>query len=138
VSSFHETGEFGGRKKGDIARSPPPGDHGFLLVHHLIENPGQILTVAGVVVSHGARHPIGIVQYSCTVRSSHQDYRGASNLLSHANLAFHIRLTAHPHLPVAHDFAQHLRGASTARTLYVKPDVEPTCRAVRLSPQKPG
>jgi hypothetical protein len=48
VCSFHETGEFGGRKKGDVARSPPPNDHGFLLVHHLIENAGQILTEAGV------------------------------------------------------------------------------------------
>ena len=48
MCSFHETGEFGGRKKGDVARSPPPNDHGFLLVHHLIENAGQILTEAGV------------------------------------------------------------------------------------------
>jgi len=48
VCSFHETGEFGGRKKGDVARSPPPNDHGFLLVHHSIENAGQIYTEACV------------------------------------------------------------------------------------------
>jgi hypothetical protein len=48
VCRFHETGEFGGRKKGDVARSPPPNDHGFLLVHDLIENAGQIFTEAGV------------------------------------------------------------------------------------------
>ena len=48
MCSFHETGEFGGREKGDVACSPPPNDHGFLLVHHLIENTGQILTKAGV------------------------------------------------------------------------------------------
>ena len=48
MCSFHETGELGGRKQGDVARSAPPNDHGFLLVHHLIENPGQIFTKAGV------------------------------------------------------------------------------------------
>ena len=48
MCSFHETGEFGGRKEGDVARAPPPNDHGFLLVHHLIENAGQICTEAGV------------------------------------------------------------------------------------------
>jgi hypothetical protein len=48
VCSFYEPGEFGGRKKGDAARSPPPNDHGFLLVHYLIENGGQIFTKAGV------------------------------------------------------------------------------------------
>ena len=48
MCSFHETGEFGGRKKGDVARSPPPNDHGFLLVHHSIENAGQIYTEACV------------------------------------------------------------------------------------------
>ena len=48
MCSFQESGEFGGRKKGDVARSPPPNDHGFLLVHHPIENAGQIFTEAGV------------------------------------------------------------------------------------------
>jgi hypothetical protein len=48
VCSFHETGEFRGGKKGDVARSPPPNDHGFLLVNYLIENAGQIFTEAGV------------------------------------------------------------------------------------------
>jgi hypothetical protein len=48
VSSLHETGELGGRKKGDVARSPPPNDYGFLLIHHPIENAGQIFTEAGV------------------------------------------------------------------------------------------
>lgn len=48
MCSFHETGEFRGRKKGDVARSPPPNDNGFLLVHYPIENAGQILTEAGV------------------------------------------------------------------------------------------
>ncbi len=48
MGSFHETGEFGGRKKGDVARSASPNNHGFLLVDYLIENAGQILTEAGV------------------------------------------------------------------------------------------
>ena len=48
MCSFHETGEFGGRKKGNVARSPPPNNHDFLLVHYLIENAGQILPEAGV------------------------------------------------------------------------------------------
>ena len=48
MCSFQKTGEFGGRKKGDVARSPPPDDHGFLLVHHLIQNAGQIFTEPGV------------------------------------------------------------------------------------------
>jgi len=48
VCRFDETGEFGGRKKGDVARSPPPNDHGFLLIHYLIENTGQVFTEAGV------------------------------------------------------------------------------------------
>jgi hypothetical protein len=48
VYSFHETGEFGGRKNCDVSRSPPPDNYGFLLVHHLIENAGQIFTEAGV------------------------------------------------------------------------------------------
>jgi len=48
VRSLDETGEFGGRKKGDVARSPPPNDYGFLLIHYLIENTGKILTEVGV------------------------------------------------------------------------------------------
>jgi hypothetical protein len=48
VGSFHETCEFGGRKKSDVARSPPSNDHGLLLVHNLIENASQIFTKAGV------------------------------------------------------------------------------------------
>ena len=45
---FHETGEFGGGKKRDVARSPPPNNHGFLLVHHLVEHASQIFTEPGV------------------------------------------------------------------------------------------
>jgi hypothetical protein len=48
VCSFHETGEFAGRKKGDVTRSSAPNDYGFLLIHHPIENAGQVFTEAGV------------------------------------------------------------------------------------------
>jgi len=56
VRSLNETGEFAGRKKSDVACTPPPDDHGFLLVHDLIENAGQILTEAAVrrFTRHGA------------------------------------------------------------------------------------
>ncbi len=37
-----ETSEFGGGKTRDVARSPPPNDHRFLLVHYAVENAGQI------------------------------------------------------------------------------------------------
>ena len=82
MRSLYETGEFGGRKEGDIARAPPPNDHGLLLVHHPIENAGQIFTEAGVrrFTRHEAPH---LVLYSIPVRKRrsahslrHQDVRG--------------------------------------------------------------
>jgi hypothetical protein len=48
VCGFYEAGEFGGWKKGDVARPPPPNDYRFLPIHHPIENAGQIFTEAGV------------------------------------------------------------------------------------------
>jgi hypothetical protein len=88
MGSFHETGEFGGRKKGDVARSTPANDHGFLPVHNLMENAGQIFTEAGVrgFTRHEAPNWY-FVQDSCTEARGGSGVPGRSHRATRADLS---------------------------------------------------
>jgi hypothetical protein len=68
VRSFHETGELGCRNQGDVARPSSSYDYSVLLINHLIEHGGQVLTETAVrrFTKHGFL--ISIVQDSCTPR----------------------------------------------------------------------
>jgi len=67
MCSFQEASEFGGRKQGDVAGSPSPDNHRILLVHHLVENAGEIFTQARVC-SFPGHHTPQFVLYSIPVR----------------------------------------------------------------------
>ena len=67
MRSFQEASEFGGRKQSDVAGSPSPDNHRILLVHHLVENAGEVLTQTRICCFSGHHAPpIRIVQHSCT------------------------------------------------------------------------
>ena len=57
MGGLGQSGEFGGRNQGDVARTFSPDDNGFLLVYYLVEHGGEVLAETGVrrFGRHGAR-----------------------------------------------------------------------------------
>ena len=66
MSGFDESGKLAGGNEGNITRSPAPDDNGFLLIHHPVENTGQVFTET--CICRFSRHPlpIRIVRCFCT------------------------------------------------------------------------
>jgi hypothetical protein len=67
MRSFQEAGELGGWKQSDVAGSPSPDNHRILLVHHLVENAGEIFTQTRICCFSGHHAPQS-VSYSIPVR----------------------------------------------------------------------
>ena len=70
MSGLHKPGELGRWNQGDVARTSSPDNDSFLLIYHLGEHGGEILTETGI--RRFPRHVIlnFIVQYSCTFLGS--------------------------------------------------------------------
>jgi len=67
MRSLQEAGEFGGRKQSHVAGPPSPDNHCILLIHHFIENTGEVCTQTRVCCFPGHHGPlIRSVQHSCT------------------------------------------------------------------------
>ncbi len=67
MRSFKEACQFGGGKQSDVARSTSPDNHRILLIDHLVENAGQILTQTRICCFPG-HHAPQFVLYSIPVR----------------------------------------------------------------------
>ena len=98
MRSFQEASEFGGRKQSDVAGSPSPDNHHILLVHHLVENAGEIFTQTGICCFPGHHAPQSEL-YSIPVRPPGSLHPGSPThgfsrpemVLSQGDLSFPIR-----------------------------------------------
>jgi hypothetical protein len=67
MRSFQEASKFGGRKQSHVAGSPSPDNHHILVIHHLIENAGEVFTQTRVCRFPGHHAPQSVL-YRIPVR----------------------------------------------------------------------
>jgi hypothetical protein len=89
MRSFQQASESGGWKQSDVAGSPSPDNDRILLVDHLVENAGEILTQTRIRCFPGHHAPQSVL-YSIPVRRprSSMSTNGSADLV----LSYKLRL----------------------------------------------